>query len=145
MRYSHKLSDAVHILAYISIFHDDDLSSQRIASSINANPSLVRRIMALLVKADLIHSRPGTSQPRLARPATEITLLMIYQALDEAAPLLHVDPKTNPDCLIGGNIQATLNTVYGNIQTVTEQAMATVTLTTITTDILARHAVSKAQ
>ncbi|KRL61298.1 Rrf2 family transcriptional regulator [Latilactobacillus fuchuensis] len=140
MRYSHQLSDAVHILTYLAIYPDGDLSSQRIAGSINANPSLVRRLMALLSKAGLLNSRAGVSQPSLAQPADQITLLMIYQALEDAPPLLHVDPKTNPDCVVGGNIQETLSQVYADVQTAAEQQMAQVTLAAIMGDILERQA-----
>jgi len=53
---------------------------------------------------------------------------------------LHVDPKTNPDCVVGGNIQETLNQVYADVQTAAEQQMAQVTLAAIMGDILARQA-----
>ena len=39
MRYSHKLSDAVHILAYVDICHDGDLSSAAIAASVSQSRS----------------------------------------------------------------------------------------------------------
>lgn len=45
MKFSHKLSDAVHLLTYIEIFPDDDLSSRAIARSIVTNPSMVRSLM----------------------------------------------------------------------------------------------------
>lgn len=48
MKYSHRVSDAIHILVYIDVFPERDLASQVIAQSINANPSLVRRIMSQL-------------------------------------------------------------------------------------------------
>ena len=54
MKYSHKLSDAVHILAFVSIYADGDLSSGAIAASIEANQSMVRQMMAKLVKAGLL-------------------------------------------------------------------------------------------
>ena len=51
MKFSHKLSDAVHLLVYIEIFPDDDLSSRAIARSIVTNPSMVRSLMMDLRKA----------------------------------------------------------------------------------------------
>lgn len=51
MKFSHKLSDAVHLLAYIEIFPDDDLSSRAIARSIVTNPSMVWSLMMDLRKA----------------------------------------------------------------------------------------------
>jgi len=139
MKFSHKLSDAVHILAYVNIYHDGDLSSQAIADSIESNPSLIRRLMSRLVKAGLLNSQPGTIAPTLARPAAEISLLDIYRAVEDHQRLLHVDEKTNPKCIVGGNIQETLNNVYAEIQSETEIAMQRVDLQAIIDDILVRE------
>lgn len=137
MQYSHKLSDAVHVLAYVQIGAGWDLSSKKIAASIEANPSVVRRLMVLLVKGGLLTSHPGTVQPALARPAAEISLLDIYRVVDGPA-LLHVDEKTNPQCPIGGNIQDTLNEVYNGIQQAAEASMAAVSLQQIIDGIVDR-------
>lgn len=67
MRFSNKLSDAVHILSYIDIYSDGDLSSQAIADSIGSNPSVVRRLMSRLTKAGLLQTRPGIVAPALAK------------------------------------------------------------------------------
>ena len=112
MKYSNKLSDGVHILAYVDICKDGDLSSNAIASSIESNPSLVRRMMARLKKFGLLESQPGVVAPKLGRPANEITLLDVYKAIEDNQNLLHVDEKTNPKCIVGGSIQDTLRGIY---------------------------------
>lgn len=140
MKYSHKLSDGVHILAYVDIYQDADLSSSAIAASIEANPSLVRRLMAQLVKAGLLTSQPGAAAPALARPAAEISLLDVYQALEGNQALLHIDEKTNPQCIVGGNIQASLNVAYAQVQQAAEAQMAAISLQGIISDILQREA-----
>lgn len=139
MKYSHKLSDGVHILAYVKIYQDGDLSSQAIASSIESNPSLVRRLMSRLVAAGLLKSQPGAVAPTLARPAADISLLDIYRAIEDNQQLLHIDDKTNPQCIVGGNIQDTLNDIYQQIQSQSEQAMQDVSLQSIIDDILVRE------
>ncbi|MTV81541.1 Rrf2 family transcriptional regulator [Secundilactobacillus folii] len=141
MKYSHKLSDAVHILAFVEIFKNDgDLSSKGIALSIESNPSLVRRLMASLVKAGLLKTRPGVVAPELAKPQKEISLLDIYRAIDDDHNLLHVDDKTNMNCPVGANIQDTLNVVYAKVQADAEQSMAQITLDQIVTDLQDRQA-----
>lgn len=140
MRYSHKLSDAVHILAYVVIYADGYLSSDAIAASIESNPSLIRRLMATLAKAGLLTTHPGTVAPELARPASSITLLDVYRAIEDNQQLLHVDPKTNPQCIVGGQIQATLNQAYRNVQQAAEAEMANITLQNLIDDILQRQA-----
>lgn len=139
MRYSHKLSDAIHILSYISIFHDQDLSSTAIADSVQANPSAVRRLMARMKHADLLTTRPGSVAPRLTKAPDDIDLLSIYRAVEDNQQLLHVDPTTNPDCLIGANIQEALEQTYAIIQQQAEQNMATISLQNIIDGIHANH------
>lgn len=138
MKYSHKLSDGVHILAYVEIFKTGDLSSTAIAASIEANPSQVRRLMAALVKAGLLNSQPGAVAPSLARPAEDISLLDVYRAVEPDAQLLHVDDKTNPQCPVGGNIQASLNAVYDSVQAAAEAQMAATSLQGIIDDLRVR-------
>jgi DNA-binding IscR family transcriptional regulator len=136
MKYSHRLSDAIHILTYIASRNVlvNDISSRAIASSINSNPSLIRRLMAQLKKADLLVSVPGKANVTLQRPATEISVLDVYRAIDEPT-MFHVDPDTNERCPIGANIQPALTDIYQQIQKQAEKQMATITLDTIVQQI----------
>ena len=72
MKFSHKLSDAVHLLVYIEIFPDDDLSSRAIARSIVTNPSMVRSLMMDLRKAGLLKTKQGSAEPELAKAYAEV-------------------------------------------------------------------------
>ncbi|MFZ2352454.1 Rrf2 family transcriptional regulator [Paucilactobacillus nenjiangensis] len=140
MKYSHKLSDAVHVLSYVEIYKDGDLSSNAIADSIESNPSLVRRLMSSLVQGGLLETRPGSVSPKLTRPTNQITLLDIYNAIEIDHNFLHVDEKTNPACVVGGNIQDALNDVYAKVQQDAEASMQQVKLSSIIDDILIRNA-----
>lgn len=128
MKYSYKLSDAIHILAYVDIIPDDNISSNDIAESIEANASVVRKLMANLKKAGLLESRVGAANPKLAKPANEITLLDVFKAVETNHDLLHVDPRTNMDCPVGANIQQTLNEAYKKIQKAAEDEMSNLTI-----------------
>lgn len=139
MRYSHRLSDAVHILAYIDIYHDSDLSSTAIAASVESNPALVRRLMVALRRAGLLATQQGTATPRLARQPAKISLLDVYRAVEEEGNLLHVDDKTNPKCVVGGNIQETLRVAYDEVQRAAEAQMAQITLASLVDDIWTRE------
>jgi len=139
MRYSHKLSDAVHILAYVEIYHDDDLSSMAIAQSVESNPGLVRRLMAALRAAGLLATQRGTATPEITRDPAGISLLDIYRAVETDDHLLHIDDKTNPQCIVGGNIQDTLREAYATVQTAAETQMATITLASLIADIRQRE------
>lgn len=136
MRYSYKLSDAIHILAYIEIFKTKDLSSQAIAASIGANASVVRNLMLDLRAAGLLTTHQGVAKPALARAPEAINLYDVYQAINMTHQLLHVDPKTNPNCLVGGQIQTTLDHMYTTVEAAAYQKMAAMPLTDVIQDIL---------
>lgn len=139
MRYSYKLSDAVHILCYLEIYKGHNLSSKTIAKSIESNPSIVRQFMSDLRKAGLIDTRKGTADPSLAKKPADISLLQIYQAINMDHDLLHVDPKTNPNTIVGRNIQNTLNHFYNEIQLMTFTKMSEISLQDIIQDILLKQ------
>lgn len=145
MKFSHKLSDAVHILAYIQIYADSDVSSAAIAASIEANRSVVRQMMAKLVQAGLLSSKPGKVAPKLSRDPSQISLLDVYKAVEDNGNLLHIDDRTNPKCIVGGNIQNTLGDIYAAVQEDAEASMAKHTLAEIIGDILARENAKKAR
>ena len=128
MKYSTKLSDAVHIMAFIAINPDSDLSSNAIAVSIQTNPAFVRQIMMKLKKAGLMSSVTGHVKPSLAKPADRITLLDIYKAVEGEKPLLHMDTHTNPECGVGINIQLALQDYYNEIQQAAEERMRGISL-----------------
>lgn len=139
MKYSYKLSDAIHLLSYLKIYQDGDLSSKAIATSIESNPSVVRQLMSDLKKANLIDTRKGAATPTLAKDPKNISLLEIYQAINMDHNLLHVDPKTNPQCIVGGNIQNTLNHFYDEIELAAFTKMSQITLQDVIGDILKRN------
>lgn len=139
MKYSYKLSDAIHILVYIHIVPAGYLDSNTIAASVEANPSVVRRLMATMKKAGLIESRAGAAEPRLARPADAITVLDVFRAVEPNNALLHVDPRTNMDCPVGSHIQQTLNGAYDRIQRAAETEMAQLTVADMIKDIQLRN------
>lgn len=136
MKFSYKFSDAIHLLAYLDIYQNGDLSSRRIADSIEANPSVVRNLMRDLKKAGLILTHQGSATPSLAKQPTKINLYDIYTAVDINHDLIHVDPNTNPACIVGGNIQDTLQDTYDRIQQAAFNEMKAISLQDIIDGIL---------
>ena len=121
MKYSTRLSDAVHILAFIALSPDCDLTSNKLAESIQTNPAYVRQLMSALRTGGLLVSVKGHPRPALAREPEKITLL-------GDKPLLHQDIHTNPACGVGVNIQLVLRDFYLDIQKTAEQRMQEITL-----------------
>lgn len=140
MKYSTKLSDTLHLLAFICLTDDGPLSSSAIAKSIQTNPAYVRQLMSLLKKAGLLSNRQGQANPMLTRSAETITMLDVYRAVEGEKPLLHLDTHTNPACGVGVNVQRAISGCYDEIQLVAEKKMQEITLQ----DILNRYKESPA-
>ena len=128
MKYPTRLSDAVHILAFIALHPDCGLTSDKLAESIQTNPAYVRQLMSALRKGGLLISVKGHPRPSLAREPEQITLLDAYQAVEGDKPLLHQDIHTNPACGVGVNIQLVLRDFYLEIQKTVENKMREITL-----------------
>ena len=138
MKYSVRLSDAIHILSYIEIFQGTDLSSETIAKSVNTNPVTVRKIMGELKKAHLIKTQNGKAEPKLTKSASDISLFEIYKSVDKEGALFHADKNTEPNCLIGSKIQTVLEDTYDDLQQIVEQKMKDIFLSDII-DSLTSH------
>ena len=128
MKYPTRLSDAVHILAFIALHPDCGLTSDKLAESIQTNPAYVRQLMSALRKGGLLISVKGHPRPSLAREPEQITLLDAYQAVEGDKPLLHQDIHTNPACGVGVNIQLVLRDFYLENQKTAENKMREITL-----------------
>ena len=128
MKYSTKLSDAAHILAFIALHLDCDLTSDKIAESVKTNPAYVRQLMSALRKGGLLTSVKGHPRPALAKEPWQISLLDIYRSVEGDKPLLHQDTHTNPACGVGVNIQLALRDCYDLVQARAEEAMDGITL-----------------
>ncbi|AVK61696.1 transcriptional regulator [Lactobacillus sp. CBA3605] len=145
MRVSTRFSDSIHLLAFIKIYDQAKLTSDLIASSIETSPVVVRRLMSKLRRAGLITTTPGTAQPALAKPLSDISLLTIFYAIEGDKALFAVDPKTNPECIVGGNIQNVLQQYYQDAQTAAEARLAKVSMQDVVDSILVDQAKKDAQ
>lgn len=143
MRYSIRFSDAIHILSYIEIFQGTDLSSEMLAKSIETNAANVRKIMSQLRKAELIETQPGKAAPTLARKPEQITLYDVYYSIEGDTNLIEVDPKTNPACLVGGNIQEVLTKKYAAIQKVVDEELKKTSIADIIHDIAVQESLKR--
>lgn len=135
MKFSTKLSDALHILAFLSLGAGQRLTSARIAESVKTNPAYIRQLLAALKRAGLVNSVRGQATPSLTRGPEAITVRDVYRAVEGDKPLLHWDVNTNPECGVGIYVQQSIADFYGEIQTAAEEKMQQITLQ----DILDRY------
>jgi len=137
MTISSRFSVAIHILSLLEISKDEICTSEYIAGSVNTNPVVIRRIMGMLSKAGLVEVRTGVAGAKLSRQLAQITLLDVYRAVHvvEEDGLFAVHDQTNPDCLVGKNIQAAIEPIFSKAQKAMENTLAAVTLQDVVNEI----------
>ncbi|WP_340023004.1 Rrf2 family transcriptional regulator [Paenibacillus sp. FSL K6-1096] len=130
MNISTRFAVAIHILTLIDSNKDGKSTSEWIASSVNTNPVVIRRLTGMLSKAGLVEVRPGVAGAKLTRSAADITLLQIYKAVNavEENSLFAVHEHPNPECPVGKNIAGAIVPVFSQAQKAMEDELQKVTL-----------------
>ena len=120
---------ALHILTLLSKTGDELMSSDYIAGSININPALARKEIGNLRNLGLISSKEGKSGGYvLAKPATQITMADVYEAVKNQ-PVLGVAKNTpNPDCPVGKQINQKLDELYKNLDKTLLEKLGSITI-----------------
>ena len=137
MQISSRFTIAVHILICIETFKDDyKITSDFLASSVNVNPVVIRRLLQQLKKADIINVKRGSGGAYIEKPLDEITLLDVYNAVEciDNGNLFHFHENPNSRCPVGSNIHAVLDKRLDSIQQAMEREMSSVTLQDIADD-----------
>lgn len=131
MQISSRFTVALHIFSCVDTFKDKyKVTSDFLASSINTNPVIIRRILGQLRKAGLIEVARGTGGITPTRPLSEITFYDVYKAVDpiEDDELFHFHENPNPNCPVGRNIHNLLNDKLDAIQKAMEDEMKKYTI-----------------
>lgn len=134
MQISSRFTIAVHMLVCMEVFKGKyKITSDFLASSINVNSVIIRRIMTQLKDAGLIEVKRGTGGATIAKPLTEITFFDIYQSVDciEGNTLFHFHENPNSKCPVGRNIHNLLDDKLLQVQTAMEQELKSITLADI--------------
>ncbi len=134
---SNKFTIAVHTLLCIQHFGKDfKVTSDFIASSVGANPVIIRRTLIALKAAGLIEVAQGTGGARLIKKPREINLYDIYAAVDDAGKrLFHFHEQPNPRCPVGRNIHSVLDGHLDAAQKSFEASLAAVNLADLVADL----------
>ncbi|PSL40958.1 DNA-binding IscR family transcriptional regulator [Planomicrobium soli] len=141
MSISSRFAVGIHILVLIEVNKGNVSSSEFIASSVNTNPVVIRRIMGMLKNAGLVTVRPGVAGAELARDLTGISLFDVYKAVDvvQERELFNVHENPNPACAVGRNIQEAIMPVFSVAQLAMEKALGSVTINDVVKDILEKE------
>jgi Rrf2 family protein len=119
---------AIHILALLAL-EKKPLSSKYIASSVNTNPVVIRRILSLLSKAGLVNTQLGVEGgSSLARSPEEISLLEVYHLVEQGRLFALHHNQPNPLCPAGRTIQPVLTTLFEKAENAAAAVLADTTI-----------------
>jgi Rrf2 family protein len=138
-----QFSVASHIMAALGARDGEPVRSFELASSVNAEPSFVRRVIAKLARAGLVTTTRGKSGAcLLAKRPSQISMLDIYRASEApAAFAVHAYPVAE-GCNVSRNIKGCMETVLRQAQSGFEKELARQTLEDVMSMI---HSNSRAQ
>lgn len=137
MQISSRFTVAAHMLICIEMFKNErKVTSDFLASSVNVNPVVIRRILQQLKGAGIVTVTRGSGGADTAKPLDEITLLDLYNAVEcvDDGALFHFHEDPNQLCPVGRNIHAVLDGRLEEIQRAMEEQMKSVTIRDIVED-----------
>lgn len=137
MQISTKFTIAIHMLAAVEYFgKTEKVTSDLLSSSIGANPVIIRNIMSDLKKAGLIETKRGTGGITIAKSLNEITFYDVYEAVEKnKEELFNFHDHPNPNCPVGRNIHAALDSRLEEAQRNFEEDLKKFKVGDVTNDI----------
>ena len=134
-----KFSVAVHLLILISE-SPTPINSEQMAERVGTNASYIRKILALLKKAEIVDSHRGIGGYSLTVAPNQLTLLRIYQAVTDEHKIHLLDIHQNPSdqCVVGHHIKPVLTGVLADIEESFARSLAGKTLADCIADIRKR-------
>ena len=134
-----RFSVAVHVLILLSE-SPPPMNSDQMAMSVGTNASYVRKILALLKKAGIVHGHQGISGYSLLFAPKRLTLLQIYQAVMEQPKPHLLDVHQNPSdrCIVGQHIRTVLTGMFADVEDTFARSLSDKTLADCIADIRKR-------
>ena len=137
MNTNQRFAISIHALTLLAS-SADPLTSESIASSVDTNPVVIRRMMASLRQHGLVKSKPGAHGGwTLLRAPARIGLDEVYQSLGED-DLLSIHSHPNKYCPVGGKIKGVLQNVFDEAQAELKNTLGKRTVADILADVRAR-------
>jgi len=137
-----QFSMAVHLMAELCFQPERSATSARLAKSVNANASFVRRILAKLAKASLVRTTTGKSGDAwVGRDSESLSLLEIYRAMDCPKPLSIHRYAQQESFIVSCRIEETLERALAKPQDAMESSLASISLAQIVKEVTASRVV----
>lgn len=138
MKISSRLTIAIHIFTCIYMFEKKHkITSDFLASSVNVNPVIIRKILLQLKSSGLIEVKRGVGGALITKPPNEITFFDVYTAVEcvDDKQLFNFHNNPNQQCPIGKNIHNALDDKLLKVQTSLENELKKITLFDVFSDI----------
>ena len=137
------LTMAAHALCWLELARrrgEPVVSSERVAQSLASHPVAVRRSLGLMRDAGLVTSGRGRGAGwALARPAEQIRLRDVYDALGQERPFALHPHEPNLECPVGFGIRPVLDDVYAQVESQLSDVLASHTVADLLEEVLSKH------
>ena len=135
MSTSSRFAVAVHTLTLLAQ-SDGPVPSSMIAGSVGTNPALIRRMIGALTDAGFVTTTMGsTGGATLARPASAITLLEVFRAVETPSMITLHQSAPTPACMVGREITGALRQVADRAQAAMDATLADITIAGMLEDV----------
>jgi Rrf2 family protein len=133
MHVNSRFAVAVHVLGLAMVAsaetHGEAVTSERLASIVNTNPVVVRRVLGALREAGLVTSQPGPGGGwKLTRDAASITLRDIYKAVEGESVLSLPHRPPSEYCPFGVRLPEVLTACFQEAQAAMEERLSQVSI-----------------
>ena len=109
-----KFSTAIHALLCVEFFKNEKVTGEFIASSINTNPVIVRRLMQTLKSAGLIATSLGVGGIKLTKEPRQ--MFDVFNAVNDAEKIFKIHSDSPKACPVGGRIEWLLEGYFSKAQ-----------------------------
>ena len=110
-----RFSVAVHVLSVLCVSDGEPVTSSVLAASVGTNPVVIRKLLVMLSKASLVSvDRGKAGGARLARPAREISLADVLDAVVTSNEMTKMHSNPNPACPVGKSIASVLDAIFSD-------------------------------
>jgi len=132
MKTSCRFAMAVHVLTVLAYKEGDRVPSSLLASSVNTNPVIIRRLLLDLQAARLIETTKGAGAgSRLSRAPARINLAEVYEAVEAKIPFARPARKPNEKCPVGQCMREVLEKIFDSAETALKRDLQKTTLASL--------------
>ena len=127
---------SVHTLVNLAVGDGTPVRSENLAFSANTSPTVIRGLLVRMNDAGLTKSQLGTGGGALlARPAERITLLNVYEAVEDTELFSVHREQPCKECPVGGNIIEAIQPILVKARQALEQELRIATIARLAADV----------